>query len=153
MISKELRLARVFAMQLLYCVEISGHQMGDCVEIVLNSFREANKKDLKPELKNYGMSLVDLVQEHRAELDQTIQEFSIGWDLNRIAILDRIVLEIALAELQYKPDVPVKVVLAEAVQIAKKYSTDDSFRFVNGMLNQCARKKGMILSDQAENSK
>jgi N utilization substance protein B len=113
--------------------------------------KEATKKELPAEMKGYGMSLVDLVQEHRAELENTISEKAHGWDLDRMALLDRIILCIALAELQYKPDVPVKVVLEEAVQISNKFSTADSSRFINGILNQFARDKGMLAkSDRSE---
>lgn len=145
------RSARVFAMELLYSMEITKHTVGDCIEGVLASIKEATKKELPAEMKGYGMSLVDLVQEHRAELENTISEKAHGWDLDRMALLDRIILCIALTELQYKPDVPVKVVLEEAVQISNKFSTADSSRFINGILNQFARDKGMLAkSDRSE---
>ena len=108
------------------------------------------KKELAAEMKRYGMSLVDLIQEHRAELDALLEEYSQGWSLDRLAILDRLLLYIALTELQYKPDVPVKVVINEAVEIANKFSTENSSRFINGILNQFARSKGMLASDNQE---
>ncbi len=144
------RSARVFAMELLYSMEITKHPIGDCVEGVLASIKEAAKKELPAEMKRYGMSLVDLVQEHRAELEAIIAEKSHGWDLDRMAVLDKIILCIALTELQHEPDVPVKVVLEEAVQISNKFSTKDSSRFINGILNQYARDKGMLKDDRSE---
>ena len=79
-----------------------------------------------------------------------LEEYSQGWSLDRLAILDRLLLYIALTELQYKPDVPVKVVINEAVEIANKFSTENSSRFINGILNQFARSKGMLASDNQE---
>ncbi len=148
------RPARVFAMQLLYAMEITGQPVGKCVDGILASIREASKRELPAEMKRYGMSLVDLIQEHRAELDAVISERAIGWDLDRLASLDKIILYIGLTELQYEPEVPVKVTISEAVQIANKYSTENSYRFVNGILNQFARSKGMLASgDKPEEDK
>ncbi|WP_308601998.1 transcription antitermination factor NusB [uncultured Fibrobacter sp.] len=144
------RSARVFAMELLYAMELTKQPVGKCVDGILDSMRVASKKELAAEMKRYGMSLVDLIQEHRAELDVLLEEYSQGWSLDRLAILDRLLLYIALTELQYKPDVPVKVVINEAVEIANKFSTENSSRFINGILNQFARSKGMLASDNQE---
>ena len=144
------RSARVFAMELLYAMELTKQPVGKCVDGILDSMRAASKKELAAEMKRYGMSLVDLIQEHRAELDALLEEYSQGWSLDRLAILDRLLLYIALTELQYKPDVPVKVVINEAVEIANKFSTENSSRFINGILNQFARSKGMLASDNQE---
>ena len=144
------RSARVFAMELLYAMELTKQPLGKCVDGILDSMRAASKKELAAEMKRYGMSLVDLIQEHRAELDALLEEYSQGWSLDRLAILDRLLLYIALTELQYKPDVPVKVVINEAVEIANKFSTENSSRFINGILNQFARSKGMLASDNQE---
>ena len=144
------RSARVFAMELLYAMELTKQPVGKCVDGILDSMRAASKKELAAEMKRYGMSLVDLIQELRAELDALLEEYSQGWSLDRLAILDRLLLYIALTELQYKPDVPVKVVINEAVEIANKFSTENSSRFINGILNQFARSKGMLASDNQE---
>ena len=144
------RSARVFAMELLYAMELTKQPVGKCVDGILDSMRAASKKELAAEMKRYGMSLVDLIQEHRAKLDALLEEYSQGWSLDRLAILDRLLLYIALTELQYKPDVPVKVVINEAVEIANKFSTENSSRFINGILNQFARSKGMLASDNQE---
>ena len=144
------RSARVFFIFFLYAMELTKQPVGKCVDGILDSMRAASKKELAAEMKRYGMSLVDLIQEHRAELDALLEEYSQGWSLDRLAILDRLLLYIALTELQYKPDVPVKVVINEAVEIANKFSTENSSRFINGILNQFARSKGMLASDNQE---
>lgn len=160
------RPARVFAMELLYAMEITGQPVGKCVDGVLDSIcekkryemslvdqreRERREKEIV-EMKRYGMSLVDLVQEHRAILDEIISDLSKGWDLDRLALLDKIILYISLTEIQYEPEIPVKVAIGEAVQIANKFSTENSYRFINGILNQFARSKGM-LHDKPEDVK
>lgn len=78
--------------------------------------------------------LVRGVHEHRERLDAAIAEHSKGWTIARMPTLDRTVLRIASFELLARPDVPVAVVLNEAVELAKRFSTDDSGRFVNGVL-------------------
>lgn len=78
--------------------------------------------------------LVKGVEEHRARLDEEIAAHAKGWTLARMPVIDRNVLRIAGFELLGRPDVPVAVVLDEAVELAKRFSTDDSGRFVNGVL-------------------
>lgn len=132
------RPARVFAMQLLYAMEIAGSTAGEALPGVLDA------QPLQDEMKKYGMKLVDLVQAHRAELDTEIEACSAHWGIERMAMLDRIVIRIAMVELLYVPDVPMKVVISEAVQIATKFSTDSSGSFVNGMLAGIVQKRGMV---------
>ena len=84
--------------------------------------------------------LVEGVEDHQAELDALIVEHARNWTLERMPAIDRNVLRIALFELVGRPDVPVPVVIDEAVELAKRFSTDDSGRFVNGMLAAIAPK-------------
>ncbi len=74
------------------------------------------------------------VEEHQQQLDDAISSHAKGWTLARMPVVDRTVLRIAAYELLQCPDVPVAVVLDEAVELAKRFSTDDSGRFVNGVL-------------------
>ena len=125
-------------MQLLYAMEIAGSTAGEALPGVLEA------QPLQDEMKKYGMKLVDLVQAHKAELDSEIEACSAHWGIERMAMLDRIVLRIAMVELLYVPDVPMKVVISEAVQIAAKFSTDSSSSFVNGMLAGVVQKRGIF---------
>lgn len=79
--------------------------------------------------------LVEGVESNREHLDEVIAAHSKGWTLQRMPTLDRNVLRIASFELMARPEVPVAVVLDEAVELAKRFSTDDSGRFVNGVLS------------------
>ena len=84
--------------------------------------------------------LVEGVEAHQAELDELIAAHARNWTLERMPAIDRNVLRLALYELKERPDVPVAVVIDEAVELAKRFSTDDSGRFVNGMLSAIAPK-------------
>lgn len=83
--------------------------------------------------------LVRGVAQHRAEIDAAIAARSKGWTLQRMPVLDLAVLRIAAFELAHRADVPVAVVIDEAVELAKRFSTDDSGRFVNGVLSALVR--------------
>ena len=81
------------------------------------------------------------VMEHRDELDEAITAFADRWTVDRMPVVDRAVLRLALYELRHCPDVPTAVVLNEAVRIVKAYSTENSGRFVNGVLASLARRE------------
>jgi len=84
--------------------------------------------------------LVEGVEDHRTEIDTLLTDHARGWTLERMPVIDRTVLRIATYELLDRPDVPTAVVIDEAVELAKRFSTDDSGRFVNGMLAAIAKK-------------
>ena len=86
----------------------------------------------------FAADLVHGVGAHQGEIDERIRRFARGWTLERMPVLDRTVLRMAIYELQHHADVPTGVVISEAVELAKRYSTDDSGRFVNGMLSNIA---------------
>lgn len=144
------RPARVFAMQLLYSMEITGQTVAQALPGVLAALPDQDTKPFPDAQKKYGMKLVDLIQEHKAELEESLKESAIHWELDRIARIDRIVLFIAMVELSYIPDVPMKVAISEAVQIAAKYSTDSSDAFVNGILTGFMQKKGIVIPPSKE---
>ncbi len=77
---------------------------------------------------------------YRDDIDATIRRFARGWSLERMPVVDRAVLRMAIYELLHRPDVPTGAVISEAVELAKRYSTDDSGRFVNGMLSNIAEE-------------
>ncbi len=88
----------------------------------------------------YTTTVVSAVGSRGAEIDGMIDDAAIGWGLDRLAVVDRNVLRLAVAELLECPDVPTAVVLNEAVELAVAYSTDDSGRFVNGVLATLATR-------------
>jgi N utilization substance protein B len=94
--------------------------------------------DLPVEPDPFTAVLCQGVTAHGAEIDETIQRFAKNWDLARMPALDRAILRIGVFELAHLDDVPRNVVINEAVELAKRYSTDESGRFVNGMLARIA---------------
>ncbi|ACU39069.1 transcription antitermination factor NusB [Actinosynnema pretiosum subsp. pretiosum] len=96
-----------------------------------------------PPINEYTVSLVEGVTAHRARIDDLISEHSEGWTLQRMPAVDRAVLRVGLYELLWAADVPDAVAIDEAVELAKGLSTDDSPRFVNGVLGRIA-----VIADQ-----
>jgi N utilization substance protein B len=88
----------------------------------------------------FAGDLVSGVGAHLDDIDERIRRFARGWALERMPVLDRTVLRMGIYELLHHPDVPTGVVISEAVELAKRYSTDDSGRFVNGMLSSIAEE-------------
>lgn len=88
----------------------------------------------------FAVELLAAVERRQVEIDTMVDEAAIGWDLGRMAVVDRNVLRLAVAELLEFPDTPTAVVLNEAVELASGYSTDESGRFVNGVLATLARE-------------
>jgi N utilization substance protein B len=94
-----------------------------------------------PPISDYTIELIEGVAEHRAAIDQLLTDYSEGWTLDRMPGVDRAVLRIGLYELLWAADVPDAVAIDEAVELAKLLSTDESPKFVNGIL-------GRVLRDQ-----
>lgn len=118
--------ARERAFHLLYESEMKGESGGD----VLAS--------LPVDPDEFATELVAGVDAHAAEIDDVIGAHAHNWDVDRMPALDRAILRLATFELLHRADVPTAVVISEAVDLAKSYSTDDSSRFVNGVLSAIA---------------
>jgi N utilization substance protein B len=86
----------------------------------------------------YATELARGVEDHREEIDSLLSKYSDRWPLERMPVIDRNLLRMATFELAHRPEVPVAVAISEAVELAKRYSTDDSGRFVNGVLGRVA---------------
>lgn len=86
----------------------------------------------------YAREIVDGVGDHREEIDELISSYAQGWPIDRMPYVDRAILRFASWELLFNPEIPVAVAIDEAVELAKEYSTEDSGRFVNGVLSKIA---------------
>ena len=84
----------------------------------------------------YAVELARGVEDHREDIDALITKFADRWSIDRMPVIDRNLLRIAVFELGWQPEIPLGVAISEAVGLAKRYSTDDSGRFVNGMLSR-----------------
>jgi N utilization substance protein B len=90
--------------------------------------------DSQNEVKNYAIEIAEFFHKNSKEVDDIIQKYAKNWDLGRLVKMDKDILRIAIVELLYIKDAPMKVVIDEALELAKKYSTDDSASFINGIL-------------------
>jgi N utilization substance protein B len=95
------------------------------------------------EVKNYAIKIAEAFQQNNEEIDNIIKKYSTGWDFDRLVKMDKDILRIALSELLYLKETPMKVVVDEALELAKKYSTDDSSSFINGVLAKVIVDKGI----------
>lgn len=120
------RHARERALSLLYEAEIKGVGAADVLA------------ELAVEPQALTTTLVKGVSEHRDEVDEVVRRFAKDWSLERMPVLDLALLRIGVYELLHRPDVPAGVVISEAVELASQYSTEESSRFVNGMLSRIA---------------
>ena len=125
-LAEERRDARESALGLLYEAETKG-----CTGTEVLA-------DLPVAADDFAAGLVRAVDEHRERIDGLLSEYSQGWTLSRMPALDRAALRMGTAELLTRADVPTAVVLNETVDLAKRFSTDDSGRFVNGLLARIA---------------
>jgi transcription antitermination protein NusB len=120
--------ARSIALQVLYEVDISGHKPG----LVLVERFERLKMD--ETLKQFISQIVSGVVEYKSILDEFIADFAPDWPLDQVALIDRNLLRIAMWEIAVYSKTPVKVVVNEAVELAKLYGSEGSPRFINGVL-------------------
>ena len=99
--------------------------------------------DSQNEVKEYAIEIAEAFQKNHKEIDDIIQKHARNWDLQRLVKMDKDILRIAIVELLYIKDAPMKVVVDEALELAKKYSTDDSSSFINGILAKVIVENGL----------
>lgn len=127
------RKGREAALQLLFLHDLSGVYN----ERVVANFWEENPIDA--ETREFAQRLLTGALDHLTDIDETVGKLSAHWRLSRMAAVDRNVLRLAVFELCYCPDIPIKVSLNEAIEIAKKFGSEESGAFVNGILDQVAK--------------
>jgi len=130
------RKARELALQALYAFELSRDQIDGILE------RIPDREDLSQEVVQFAASLSRTAVEHLEQIDDIISQRVQRWELSRIAMVDKTILRLAVCELLYFPDIPQKVSINEAIELAKAYSTGESGRFVNGILDSIAGLHG-----------
>ncbi len=127
------RKARKRALDVLYEADLRDLP----VRTVLAAYLERMESP-RPEHLPYAVSLAEGVNEHLDDIDETIATFAEGWTIDRMPVVDRNLLRIATYEITEVDDVPAAVAIAEAVELAKDLSTDDSASFINGVLSAIA---------------
>ncbi|MCX5707079.1 MAG: transcription antitermination factor NusB [Candidatus Omnitrophica bacterium] len=130
--------AREFALQILYQLDITG----DKPESVLENFWSHQAEDnIDNDLKEFASALVKGVAENINSIDQKICQYATNWQLERMAVVDRNVMRIGCFELLHRADIPPKVSINEAVELAKRFSGIDSGKFVNAILDKIKLEK------------
>ncbi len=124
------RRAREIALQVLYQREFNRRGIDEALSLFWNNF-EALKGAM-----DFSERIIRGVEEHRDELDRIIEKYSSHWKIGRMAHVDRNILRIAIYELLYCNDIPPKVAINEAIDIGKKFGTEDSGSFINGILDK-----------------
>ena len=99
--------------------------------------------DSQSDVREYAIKIAQTYHENHDEIDGIISKNSTGWDIDRLVKMDKDILRIALCEMLYIKETPMKVIVDEALELAKKYSTDDSASFINGILAKVIVDKGI----------
>ncbi len=126
-------------MQALYAYELTG----DPIDRIID---EHVMLGPQPEARAFAEKLIRTILQHQDTIDTTIKQKVTNWEFNRIAVIDRILLRMGVCEFLYFEDIPPKVSINEAIEIAKRYSTEKSGQFINGVLDS-------ILADLKANSR
>lgn len=127
--------AREFVLKALYALEQSSGEDNPDIYQTLTENSGLDKKTL-----DFGRALFKFTSDNIVQIDAYIQSLASNWDLKRMAVVDKNILRMAIAEVQNMPDVPIKVAINEAIELAKKYSTLESAAFVNGILDTVLHK-------------
>ena len=131
--------AREIALQVLYEIDSVGHNSEEALKHILSRI------EVSEDVAGFARDLVNGVIQNREQLDQNIRDFAPAWPLDQISIIDRNILRLAIFEILHDNKIPVKVAINEAVELAKTFGSDNSSRFINGVLgsvsNLVANKK------------
>jgi N utilization substance protein B len=128
------RAAREMALKVLF-----AHDLGKTEPLFI--LEQLSEEDaLSNKGKEFVLSIVQGVVDHLEEIDNTIKKYTLEWDLDRMAAVDRNLLRIALFEMLYLESIPKVVAVNEAIELAKLYGSEESFRFVNGILGNAIQE-------------
>ncbi len=129
-------LARECALKILYQAEIGRK---DPLVAMKDFFEMEQIKD--EEVRNFAMRLIQETEQHWMDIDKQIASSATNWEIGRMAVIDRNILRLGVCELMYMPDIPPKVAINEAVEMAKKYGDMESGKFINGVLDKIHKDK------------
>ena len=131
------RKSRSLALQALYEADCADHSAEQSVDRLIN-----NSEDLSEDNTAFARQLVAGVTQNRNKIDLYIRQFAAAWPLKQIPLVDRNILRIAIYEILFNEETPVKVSVNEAVELAKKYGSESSPRFINGVLGSVSTVSG-----------
>ncbi len=132
--------SREFALQILYQADIRHED----IKSILSDFwksQSQSSEELEPSIMEFAENLAQGTQENIKQIDTTISSYAQNWQLERMAVIDRNIMRMSCYELLFLDDVPPKVSINEAVDLAKKYGDLESGKFVNGILDKINKKE------------
>uniref|UniRef100_A0A7C4XJW0 Transcription antitermination protein NusB n=1 Tax=candidate division WOR-3 bacterium TaxID=2052148 RepID=A0A7C4XJW0_UNCW3 len=129
------RLARELALKILYGYECGLDSLPELIAGVLG------KKNYKNGVKNYCRELVTKTINHLSEIDRMIIEVLKNWNYERVSLIDKLILRMGTCEILYFPDIPNEVSINEAIEIGKKYGSEESGKFINGVLDAVKKRR------------
>jgi transcription antitermination factor NusB len=138
------RKAREATLRALYQMEVGRMRVGDAIQDMIEN------SDLPEDLEEFARQTVQGVHDKQAWLDDKLASLIVEWDFDRIAVVDKNLLRLGAYELFFWPEIPPAVTINEAIEIAKKYSTADSGRFINGVLARVLTDSPKINWDPSE---
>jgi transcription antitermination protein NusB len=127
------RKARELTLRMLYQLETNGVDLESALAAYCESF------PYQPDVVEYAKSILAGVKKEREQIDGHIERAAENWRLDRITYVDKAVMRLAVYEMLYSPDVPPKVAIDEALELAKKYGSEGSREFINGVLDKIFR--------------
>jgi N utilization substance protein B len=140
--------ARECALKILYAVDITKDTSPES-RVAFWQYQEEADDDVK----QFAEKLVKGVNEHRDEIDRVISKYAVNWEMKRMAVIDRNILRFATYELLFVDDIPPKVSINEAIDIAKRYGDKESGKFVNGILDKINKTEGKKAGPKGEPEK
>lgn len=138
--------AREFCLQFLYHFQLPAFSQQTKIETAelferVQDFKQTLGKELSPAAQAYAIKLASGVLKHQKELDETLEKYLKNWKLSRLSKIEHSILLLGVYELKYEKDVPHKVVINEAIELGKKYSTKESGGFINGLLDSISKNE------------
>lgn len=128
--------ARECAIKILYAIEITKDEAANCIKTYWD-----NNETVSEEIKKFAEYLVNGTCDNRPSIDALITKYAANWQIDRMAAIDRNIIRMGAFELIHACDIPPKVSINEAVEIAKKYGDKDSGKFVNGILDKINKQE------------
>ena len=137
-------MARVLTLQSLYEMDVAGHEPHAALERLLE------ESGVRGSIVEFARSLLDGVLVHKEEIDRIIEETAPAWPAEQLSPIDRNILRIAIREFLVDNLTPVSAAINEAVELAKRYGSDNSSKFINGVLGSVSGARGKAMAQEGE---
>lgn len=138
------RKARELALQALFQFDVQG----DAFAAELPQFLQQSSD--QPEIRHFARELTLGTWDHRADADDLLHRLAVRWSIERMAVADRNILRMGIYQFLFCPDIPPRVVINEAIELGKRYSTVESPQFINGLLDAALKQIGKSMSDEPD---